>query len=164
MQGRDDGQRQLLDVQAWAGHLLKPGSVFAFLAEHRQQVFPDNAFEDLFPSGRGRPSFPADVIASIMVLQAIHGFSDREAVDAVTYDLRWKAACGFGLTQAGIHPTVLTYWRKRVAASGQPNRIFDAVIAVVSESGALTGTVSRTTLSTSSSVSSKCSSIKSRST
>ena len=35
MQGRSDDRRELLDVEAVAGHLLKPGSVFAFLAEHR---------------------------------------------------------------------------------------------------------------------------------
>lgn len=39
-----------------AGHLLPIGSVFAFLAEHRHSLFPDDAFEDLFKSGRGRPS------------------------------------------------------------------------------------------------------------
>lgn len=29
-QGRDDGQRQLVDVHSWAGHLLPAGSVFEF--------------------------------------------------------------------------------------------------------------------------------------
>ncbi|MBE4719542.1 IS5/IS1182 family transposase, partial [Pseudarthrobacter sp. AB1] len=72
MQGRDDGQRQLLDVDALAGHMLPAGSVFRFLAEHRHELFPDDAFADLFASGRGRPSTPADVIASVMVLQTLH--------------------------------------------------------------------------------------------
>ena len=31
MQGRSEDQRDLLDVESVAGHLLKPGSVFAFL-------------------------------------------------------------------------------------------------------------------------------------
>lgn len=50
------------------------GSVFAFLAEHRHQLFPDDMFADLFLSGRGRPSLPGDVAASVLVLQALHGF------------------------------------------------------------------------------------------
>lgn len=137
MQGRDDGQRQLLDVEAWAGHLLAPGSVFAFLASHRQELFPDDGFADLFPSGRGRPSIPAAVIASVLVLQTIHNLSDRETAEAVTFDLRWKAACGFAVTQAGFHPSVLTYWRRRLAASDRPQRIFDAVAEVIAETGAL---------------------------
>ncbi|MEO6310377.1 MAG: IS1182 family transposase [Leifsonia sp.] len=139
MQGRDDGQRELLDVEALAGHLLPAGSVFKFLADHRHELFPDDAFADLFPSGRGRPSVPADVIASVMVLQTLHNLSDRETADAVTFDLRWKAACGFTLTQVSFHPTVLTYWRRRLAGSERPHRIFDAVSAVIAQSGALSG-------------------------
>ena len=64
VQGRSDDQRDLLDAESVAGHLLKAGSVFGFLAAHRQELFPDEMFADLFPSGRGRPSVPADVMAS----------------------------------------------------------------------------------------------------
>jgi IS5 family transposase len=122
---------------------LKPGSVFAFLAEHRRELFPDEVFADLFPSGRGRPSVPADVMASVITLQALHGLSDSETVDAVTYDLRWKAACGLPVTAAAFHATTLTYWRRRLAASDRPNRIFDAVKSVIAETGALAGKTRR---------------------
>ena len=119
--------------------MLPRGSVFAFLAAHRRQLFPDDAFADLFPSGRGRPSIPADVIASVLVLQTIHNLSDRETAEAVTFDLRWKAACGFAVAQTAFHPSVLTYWRRRLAGSERPHRIFDAVAEVIAQSGALTG-------------------------
>jgi len=143
MQGRSGDQRDLLDVESVAGHLLKPGSVFAFLAAHRRELFPDGMFSDLFPSTSGRPSVPADVMATVITLQALHGLSDSETVDAVTFDLRWKAACGLPVTAAAFHPTTLTYWRRRLAASDRPNRIFDAVKAVVAQTGALTGKTRR---------------------
>ena len=73
----------MLDVKSVAGHLLAAGSVFAFLADHRLELFPPAMFEDLFPSKRGRPSIPGEVIASAIVLQTLHGLSDREAVEAV---------------------------------------------------------------------------------
>jgi len=139
MQGHDDGQREIYDVEVLAGHLLPVGSVFAFLAEHRHDLFPDDAFKDLFPSKLGRPSTPADVIASVMMLQTLNNLSDREAAEAVTFDLRWKAACGFALTETSFHPTVLVYWRKRLAASKRPHRIFEAVTEVIAKSGALSG-------------------------
>ena len=126
MQGRAADQRDLLDVESVAGHLLKPGSVFAFLAVHRRALFPDAMFGDLFPSGSGRPSVPVDVMAAVLTLQALHGLSDSETVDAVTFDLRWKAACGLAVTAAAFHSTTLTYWRRRLAASTSPNRIFEA--------------------------------------
>ena len=93
VQGQSDSQRELLDAESVAGHLLKAGSVFAFLTAHRQELFPDEMFTDLFPSvGRRRPSVPADVMAAVITLQALHGLSDSETVDAVLFDLRWKAA------------------------------------------------------------------------
>ena len=64
-------------------------------------------------------------------------------MDAVTFDLRWKAACGLAVSAGSFHPTTLTYWRRRLAASDRPNRIFDAVKAVVSATGALTGKTRR---------------------
>jgi len=98
MRGLSDGQRELLDAQSVTGHLLPAGSVFAFLAQHRQALFPAEMFADLFPSGRGRPSITADVGASVLVLQALHGLSDRQAAEAVMFDLRWKPHAGWPWT------------------------------------------------------------------
>ncbi len=117
--------------------------MFAFLASHRHSLFPDELFTDLFATGRGRPSVPVEVVASVIVLQTLHGLSDRDATEALTFDLRWKAACGFAVTDPGFHPTTLTYWRRRLARSEHPNRIFDAVRTVVAETGVLRGKTRR---------------------
>ena len=143
MQGRAGDQRGLWDVESVAGHLLPAGSVFAFLAVHRQELFPAEMFADLFPSGRGRPSVPADVMASVIVLQTLHGLSDREAADAATFDLRWKAACGLAVDAPAFHPSTLTYWRRRLAASKRPHRIFEVVRQLVIETGAIAGRTRR---------------------
>ena len=143
MQGASDPQRELLDVESVAGHLLSAGTVFAFLAEHRSRLFPAEMFADLFPSGRGRPSVPPDVVAAVMVLQALHGLSDRQAAEAVTFDLRWKSAVGLPVSAAAFHPTTLTVWRNRLAASTRPHRIFDAVREVVAATGAVRGRTRR---------------------
>ncbi|WP_164205480.1 transposase [[Micrococcus luteus] ATCC 49442] len=42
------------------------------------------------------------------------------------FDLRWKTACGYGLTDTAFHPSTLTYWRLRLAASKNPHRIMEA--------------------------------------
>jgi hypothetical protein len=47
------------------------------------------------------------------------------------------------VTAAAFHATTLTYWRRRLAASDRPNRIFDAVKTVVAQTGALTGRTRR---------------------
>ena len=48
------------------------------MAEHRPCLFPDEMLADLFTSGRGRPSVPADVVATVMVLQALEGRAARQ--------------------------------------------------------------------------------------
>jgi hypothetical protein len=139
MQGRGRADRQLLDAAALVGHLVPEGSVFAFLAAHRREVFPPELFADLFPTGTGRPSLPGEVAASVLVLQALGDLSDRDAVAAVRCDIRWKVACGLSLDHEGFHPTTLTYWRRRLAASDRPERIFEAVRSVVAATGVLQG-------------------------
>ena len=139
MQGKERADRQLLDAQALVGHLVPAGSMFAFLAGHRQELFGDEDFADLFPSGKGRPSVPASVMASVMVLQVLHDYSDAEAAEAARCDLRWKVACGFPLDHRGFDPSTLVYWRKRLARSGRPHRINEAVRKVIVETGVLKG-------------------------
>jgi hypothetical protein len=82
-------------------------------------------------------------VATVLVLQALESHSDREATEALTFDLRWKAACGWPIGAPAFHPTVLTYWRRRLARSQRPNRIFDAVREVLRASGALSGKTRR---------------------
>lgn len=143
VQGKGDPNVELLDAAALCGHLVPAGSVAAFLAEHRRRLFPDELFEDLFPSGRGRPSVPADVIATVMVLQALEGLSDRDAVQAIRRDIAWKVAAGLSLADEGFHPTVLTLWRNKLRASERPERIFDAVRAVIDATGVIKGKTRR---------------------
>ena len=123
VQGVERVDRELLDAGALVGHLVPEGSMFAFLAAHRQDVFADGEFEDLFPSGRGRPSIPA----SVLVLQTLHDLSDRETAEAARCDLRWKVATGMSLDHQGFDPSTLVYWRQRLAKSGRPHRVNDAV-------------------------------------
>jgi hypothetical protein len=139
MQGRSRQDRELLDAGELAGHLVPEGSVFAFLAEHRGELFPDSFTADLFTSGTGRPSLPADLVGSVLVLQALHDLSDGQAADALKFDIRWKVACGRSLTQMSFDPSTLVYWRKRIAKSRRPGRVFDAVAQVIAQSGILAG-------------------------
>jgi len=128
-----------LDAQSLVGELVPPDSVFAFLAEHRHALFPDSFIADLFSSSTGRPSLPADLVGSVLVLKELYDLSDPQTAEALRYDIRWKVACGRSLTQVSFDPSTLVYWRKRVAASERPDRVFDAVARVIAETGILRG-------------------------
>ena len=140
MQGFERMDRQLLDAEMVAGHLIPAGSMFAFLAAHRAEVFPDADYADLFaPPGAGRPSLPATRMAAILALQALHDYSDRETAEAVRFDVRWKVACGLAVDDEGFDPSSLVYWRQRIARSKRPHRVNDAVRKIVEETGILKG-------------------------
>jgi len=143
MQGLSELNRELLDASALCRQLVPQGSVEAFLADHRRELFPDEMFEDLFVSKRGRPSIPADTVASVMVLQALEGLSDRDAARALTDRISWKVACGLALDEAGFDYSVLTYWRTRLRNSARPERIFEAVRSVIDATGVLRGKTRR---------------------
>ena len=103
------------------------------------ELFSDSFIADLFSSSTGRPSLPADLIGSVLVLKELYDLSDPQTAEALRYDIRWKVACGRSLTQSSFDPSTLVYWRKRIAASDHPDRVFDAVAAVIAETGMLRG-------------------------
>ena len=138
MQGVEGPDRELWDAGQVVGHLVPVGSMFAFLAEHRALLFPDEQYADLF-STIGRPSLPATRMAAVLTLQALHELSDRECAEAVRCDLRWKVACGLSLLDEGFDPSSLVYWRRRIAKSKRPHRVNDAVRQVIEATGVLAG-------------------------
>ena len=110
-------------------------SIYGLL--HRQcfELFPDEMFADLFVDV-GRRSVPPTIVAVVMVLQRLEGCSDREAVDRFTYDLRWKyAAGGLDFDYPGFVHTVLVDMRARLAASEEPDRVFEVTLAAAREAG-----------------------------
>ena len=75
----------------------------------------------------------------MLVLKELYDLSDAQTADALKFDIRWKVACGRSLTQMSFDPSTLVYWRKRIAASGRPDRVFDAVAGVIAQTGILAG-------------------------
>jgi hypothetical protein len=113
-------QSELLDAAALCRHLVPEESVEGFLADHRHELFPDEMFEGLFPSGRGRPSIPADVVATVMVLQALEGTLQLGCARALQDRISWKVAWGLALDGEGFDFSVLTYWSHPAAQVGAP--------------------------------------------
>jgi Transposase DDE domain/Transposase domain (DUF772) len=138
--GRENRQGRFDDVMLLVGDQLPEGSIYRLLAEHGAALFGDDYFADLFKrSTLGRPTVPARVVATVMLLQAYEGLSDREACDRLAFDLRWKAAAGLTVGAAAFHPTVLVGMRNRLRASDRPRRLFDDVNSAAVAAGLLRG-------------------------
>ncbi len=138
--GRAEAQIRFDDAAGLLGDRLPEGSVYHLLASEGQRLFPDDYFADLFlDSAKGRPTVPARVVATTMLLQAHEGLSDREAVEHLAFDLRWKAAAGLAVDAVSFHATVLVGVRSRLRKSNRPRRMFEDVKAVAKAAGLLRG-------------------------
>lgn len=138
MLGTADPQTEILDADQLCGHLVADDSIHRKLAVLGDKLFSDEDFAALYDCSRGRHSVPPSLLAKVSLLQSLEGTSDRETVDRVRCDLRWKVALQLPLDDEGFHPTVLTYFRERLRSSERPRRIFDGFKEVATEAGLLT--------------------------
>lgn len=112
--------------------------VYRLLADHGDELFPDDYFADCYKdSRRGRPTVPARVLATVMVMQALEGLSDQEACDHLECDLRWQAAAGVDAGYEAFHPTTLVGQRNRLRASERPKRFLEDTKVVAREAGVM---------------------------
>ena len=120
------------------GDRLREGSLYRLLADEGDRLFGDDYFADLYKeSARGRPTIPARVMATAMILQAFEGLSDAEACDRLEVDLRWQAAAGVRCGYEAFHPTSLVGQRNRLRASARPRRLFEDTKVAARQAGAL---------------------------
>jgi hypothetical protein len=112
-----------------------PRSIWAVLYREGDRLFAEELFADLFAQV-GRRSVPPRIVATVMVLQRLQGLSDREAVQAFSFDARWKYACGgLAFDYPSFSHTVLVDMRARLAASARPERIFEVTVAAARQAG-----------------------------
>jgi IS5 family transposase len=110
-------------------------SIWAVLYHQGDRLFADELFVDLFAEV-GRRSVPPRIVATVMVLQRLQGCSDREAVEAFSFDARWKYACGgLAFDYPSFSHTVLVDMRARLAASDRPERIFEVTVEAARQAG-----------------------------
>jgi len=138
--GRAQVQLGFDDPRVLLGDRLREGSLYRLLADHGQVVFPNDYFADLYTeSVKGRPTVAARVVATVMLLQAFEGLSDREACDRLEVDLRWQAAAGVDAGHRAFHPTVLVGMRNKLRGSDRPRRLFEDTKVVAKATGAMKG-------------------------
>ena len=72
-----------------------------------------------------------------MVLQALEGLSDRDAIRSLRTRIDWKVACGLALDDPGFDLTTSPTGEPASATRSRPDRIFEAVRAVVEATGVM---------------------------
>jgi transposase len=132
----DAAQAGFFDA-SWCGNVVPRDSFYGLVAEHGERIVSDSDFADCYAAGRGRPSIPPSTLAKVVLLAYRCGLSDRQAMEAVSFDLRWKVALGLPLDHEGFHPTSLVKFRARLLLHGKERVVFERSLALARELGVL---------------------------
>jgi transposase len=126
---------------AWCSGLLAENSIYALLARHGDRIVRDEDFAECYSERWGRPSIAPSLLAKVLLLAYRNGLSDRRAMEALRFDLRWKVALDLPIDHPGFHPTSLVKFRARLLLHGKERIVFERSLELASELGLLDGSV-----------------------
>ena len=114
MMGRQELQGELFRPDSLYLEYVGESSIYAWLSQNAPRFYPDEDFEDLYCAENGRPSVPPSQMMVLCVLQSLHNVSDREAIERMKFDLRWKVALRLDLDEQLCSDSVLGVFRTRL--------------------------------------------------
>src|SRR5882757_231725 len=110
--------------------LRRTRKLFAFLRDHRQELF-DEAFQDELAgmyrdTGAGKDPVPPALLAMASVLQCYLQVSDAEAVEMTVVDLRWQMVLDhLGEQQPAFAQGTLRGFRERMIRTDMDRRLLE---------------------------------------
>jgi hypothetical protein len=112
------------------GRLKRNGKLYAFLRQHRDQLF-DDAFqlelEAMYrDNGTGKEPHPPALLAMVVLLQSYAGASDATAVELSLLDLRWQMVLDcLGAVEPVFSQGALFDFRQRLIAADLDRRLLE---------------------------------------
>jgi transposase len=135
-----DRQQGFFDA-AWCSGLLAENSIYALLARHGDRIVRDEDFAECYSARWGRPSIAPSLLAKVLLLAYRNGLSDRRAMEALRFDLRWKVALDLPIDHPAFHHTSLVKFRARLLLHGKERIVFERSLELATELGLLKGSV-----------------------
>ena len=97
------------------------------------------AFEEMYANVLGRPEVDPVLLASFTILQMMQRLSDRAAVEACLYDVRWRFGLNLPSDWKPMHPTTLVHFRGRLSRHGRAKLALEAGLEAMRHAGHLNG-------------------------
>jgi Transposase domain (DUF772) len=95
----------------------------------------DEDFAECYSADRARPSIPPSLLAKLLLLQHATRPSDEGAMEALCFDLHWKAALGLAVERQGFHPTTSVRYRARLPLHGKERLVLERTLELARELG-----------------------------
>lgn len=135
MIGNKNQQLNFTDIENWCSKpIVAPESIYGMLANWGERLIRDEDFDTLY-SHTGRPSVSPALLSKVLLLMYHDNVSDREAEDRAQYDLRWKAALGLSLQEAGFDYSALSRFRSRLLVNHKQKLVFERFLRLAAEAG-----------------------------
>lgn len=123
------------------GRMARTGKLFAFLRQHRHELFDDvfqAELEGMYrDSGEGKQPVSPALLAMVILLQAYTGASDAQAVELSIVDARWQMVLGvIGQDEAPFSQGALPAFRQRLIAHDMDRRLLERTIELARRTAA----------------------------
>lgn len=135
MLGRESPQYSFLDASFSVERLLEPGSFYELLYQQAQRLFSDDDFLECYDPTTGRPSVPPSRMMKLLLLQTYEGLSDRQALERMAFDLRWKAVLGMAVDEPPVGQATLVEFRARLQLHDKMEEAFRRFVVRALEAG-----------------------------
>lgn len=121
--------------------LRRTRKLFAFLRDHRHEIFDDAMQAELESmyreTGAGRDPVCPAMMAMAAIMQGYLGVSDAEAVELTVVDLRWQMVLDrLGSTEPVFSQGAFQGFRERMISNDLDRRLMEKTIAVARSTGA----------------------------
>jgi len=119
--------------EALLRRLRRTRKLFAFLRDHRHELFDDGfqaELESMYrDTGAGATPVPPALLAMATLLQSYHGVSDAEAVELTVVDLRWQMVLDrLGNAEAAFAQDTLREFRERLIRTEMDRRLLERTV------------------------------------
>ncbi len=112
---------------------------FILLREHIRPALEARRreLEAMYAQRMGRPEVDPVFLTGVTLLQMMERLPDRQAITACRYDARWRLALGLPEDWAGIDPSTLVYFRRRLARHQLATLALESGLAAMRSAGYL---------------------------
>jgi transposase/IS5 family transposase len=135
MLGREREQKSFFDASLAVEDLLEPGSFYEVLYRHGPRLFSDDDFLECYDVTTGRPSVPPSRMFRLLLLQMYEGLSDRQTLERMAFDLRWKAVLGLEVQDRAVGQATLVEFRARLQLHRKMEEAFERFLTHAAEVG-----------------------------
>ena len=137
MLGKEDKQTTFFDTGFVCAHLIDKNSFYAKMHDFSDKIITDEDFADMYCLNNGRTSVPPARLTKVLILENYETLSDREALEMLRFNIKWKYALDVPIGYEGFDRSLLVYFRARLLVNNKDKMVFKKTLELARKAGLL---------------------------